>query len=170
MPQLTNLEIAKVYEGPNGEGQYGPWQVYNLYFVGGKKKFGYIQSGQKPIPKPGMKVLFLDFEIEKTVKDGKEYINNKIKEIKFEETQQENGIETEKTERKAYIDHGKIVLDLMEKAKYDQNKLFDLIILFKMGINEIIKPLDEPKESQNSSPQEYDEMNPPPPDEDDIPF
>ena len=67
--RLTNLTIRKVFEGKSGEGQYGPWQAYNMYFDGNEKwknvKFGYFGGGNKPDPEEGMTVDLIEFEEKK---------------------------------------------------------------------------------------------------------
>lgn len=86
MPEhLTDCIITKVYTGPSGESEYGPWQVYNLYLDKGDKKFGYMHSGKKPIPKEGMEIKHIEYELETTQKDGKTYENYKIKKMEVAE-------------------------------------------------------------------------------------
>jgi hypothetical protein len=178
--QLTNMTISKIYEGPSGESEYGPWKIYNLYLtnaegVKGKKKFGYMWSGKKPVPKEGMKVVFLEYEV---TQKG-EYTNYNIKEIKFAEgTGQVSKSDgpAPKEEPKAYIDHGKVALSIMEKADYNESRVVDLVALFKVTIKELLsepeksktpeEPLDWSKVPEKMSPEEYG----PEPDDSDVPF
>lgn len=82
MEHIVDCKITKVYEGPNGEGEWGKWQVYNLYLdKGPKEKFGWMQSGKKLIPKEGMQLKHVGYEIEE---DG-QYTNYKIKEMELTE-------------------------------------------------------------------------------------
>ena len=82
MEHIVDAKITKVYEGPNGEGEWGRWQIYNLYLdKGEKKKFGWMQSGKKVIPKEGMELKHIGYEIEE---DG-QYTNYKIKEMELKE-------------------------------------------------------------------------------------
>lgn len=83
MEHLLDVIITKVYEGKKGEGEYGPWQFYNIYFdKGDRKKFSYGWSGKKPVPKEGMKVKHIEYEIST---DG-EYTNYNIKKMEIDET------------------------------------------------------------------------------------
>jgi len=86
MEHLLDTKITKVYKGPDGDSEYGHWQVYNLYFdKGDKNKFGYMQSGKKPIPIEGMQIKHVEYEIEQ---DGK-YTNYKIKKLEPAEDESE---------------------------------------------------------------------------------
>ncbi|GAG79680.1 unnamed protein product, partial [marine sediment metagenome] len=90
MEHLLNCKIIKIYKGPDGESEYGHWQVYNLYFdKGDKKKFGYMQSGKKPILVEGMQIKHVEYELEKIEKDGKTYENYKIKKMELGEDESE---------------------------------------------------------------------------------
>lgn len=83
---ILDAKITKVYPGPTGESEYGQWKIYNLYLdKDDKKKFGYMQSGKKPIPKEGMEIKHIEYEIEQTKKDGKTYENYKIKKLELKE-------------------------------------------------------------------------------------
>ena len=66
MSRLTNLKIRKVFKGKSGEGEYGPWQAWNMYFDGNEEhkdtKFGYFSGGNKPAPREGMVVDLIEFE------------------------------------------------------------------------------------------------------------
>lgn len=82
MEHIVDAKITKVYKGPDGESEYGTWQVYNLYLdKGDKKKFGYMQSGKKPVPIEGMAVKHIEYEVKTTKKDGKTYTNYDIKKM-----------------------------------------------------------------------------------------
>lgn len=82
MEHIVDCKVTKVYEGPTGEGEWGPWQVYNLYLdKGEKKKFGWMCSGKKVKPVVGMQLKHVGYEVEE---DGG-YTNYKIKELELAE-------------------------------------------------------------------------------------
>jgi len=69
---LLDFCITKVYEPQKdrkpveGEGEYGPWKLYNFYTdKTGKEKFGFMWSGKKPIPTEGLKIKHMEYEKEK---------------------------------------------------------------------------------------------------------
>ena len=74
---LANKKITKVYRGKSGEGQYGPWQAWNLYIDGDDRKFAYFSGGKKPEPFEGAFIQMMKFE---TVTKGK-YTNHNVKEM-----------------------------------------------------------------------------------------
>ena len=161
MPELTNLEISKVYEGKSGEGQYGPWTAYNFYFKGGEKKFSYFSGGSKPVPVVGMKVMYLKYEV---VTKG-EYTNNNVTEMRVGEPQQ-NTPSGNTEDTKAYINHGEVVVRLMELSK-DYTELDELIDRFNHGIQRLTGESDPFPEPNNT----HDDINEPPPiTDDDIPY
>lgn len=84
MEVLTNIEISKVYEGPSGTSQHGPWQIYNFYVKDHKEKFS-VFGKDDLIPVPDLKLKLLKYEIKHSEKDGKSYTNYNVKEIILEE-------------------------------------------------------------------------------------
>ncbi len=178
MGQATNVVIEKCYKGKTGESQHGVWQLYNLYFKGSDNKYSYFQSGKKPVPEKGMKISFLKFD----VKVEGEYTNRTITEMVLATDQEKvagpvaAGRVTESP--KAYIDHGKCVLELMRIAEFKETRLADLIIMFNSGIDQLMESKqssDEPT-GENKQPDSFDEERPqideefPPIDDADIPF
>ncbi len=174
MPQLTNKEVEKVYPGPSGTNQYGDWQLYNLYFQGGTKKFGYMQSGKKPIPVVGSKISFLDFEITETQKDGKTYENYKIKEMKFadgsplewpSDDKPDAPQPTPSNSKQSYINHGEVILRCMELSLQHDKPINKFIHWFKEGEALLLglgeeKPKDEPEEGFGEEPPPFEEEIP----------
>lgn len=75
MTALANVTISKVWRGKSGEGKYGPWQAYNFKVEGHEDKFGYFQSGSKPVPQEGMLLEVLQYE---TRQNG-QYTNHDVK-------------------------------------------------------------------------------------------
>lgn len=177
MGQATNVTIKKVFKGKSGDGQYGPWQAYDVYFEGSDNKYTYFQSGKKPVPTIGQKIAFIKFEASQTQKDGKTYTNRKITEMVLDETPPEKSQEAPQAQNgKAYIDHGKCVISLMEMAggaACDESTFRILISLFKDGIALMLKEgtEDHSKEDAPSEAGEFDGYDEPPPiDSEDIPF
>jgi len=79
--QLTNVTIQRVYEGKTGtntkpDGSSWDWTAYNFYLDGDRenRKFGYFQSGNKPVPLPGMNITLLEYDISQ---EG-QYTNYKV--------------------------------------------------------------------------------------------
>lgn len=81
--KTTDKIISKVFKGPSGEGEYGPWQIYNIYFEGSENKYSWFQK-DGIVPTPGTKVMFMKYDIIEKEKDGKTYTNYNIKEIEFD--------------------------------------------------------------------------------------
>lgn len=80
MPELYDVKITKVYEGKKGESQHGPWTAYNFYIDDSDwkdQKFGYFQSGKKPVPAVGMVLGKLEYKVEE--KDG--YTNYSVSKL-----------------------------------------------------------------------------------------
>lgn len=75
MTALANVTISKVWQGKSGEGKYGPWQAYNFKVEGHDEKFGYFQSGSKPVPQEGMLLEVLQYE----TKQNGQYTNHDVK-------------------------------------------------------------------------------------------
>ena len=88
MSQATNVTVEKVFKGASGEGQYGPWQAWDVYFEGSENKYSYFSGGKKPEPFRGQKVAFVKFEVKEVEKDGKTYTNRKISEWVPDDTQE----------------------------------------------------------------------------------
>lgn len=86
MEILTNCEISKVYEGPSGSGQYGPWQIFNFYVKDHKEKFS-VFGKDEFVPVPGIKLKLLKYEIKHSEKDDKKYTNYDVKEVILEDEQ-----------------------------------------------------------------------------------
>ena len=76
METLTNVEVGKVFKGKSGEGQYGPWQIHDVYLRDDKRKFSYFEKDGL-IPEVGMIIQVLKFEV---VQKG-EYTNYTVKEL-----------------------------------------------------------------------------------------
>uniref|UniRef100_A0A6M3XHB8 Uncharacterized protein n=1 Tax=viral metagenome TaxID=1070528 RepID=A0A6M3XHB8_9ZZZZ len=163
MPNATNVTIRKVFKGKSGEGQYGPWQAYDVYFEGSDHKYSYFGGGKKPEPVVGQKVAFMEFE---AVTKG-QYTNRTIKKMVIDKTApaKSQGSPQATNGNKAYIDHGKCVLTLMEMAggaNCDPTVLETLISIFRMGIEAMLK---EPEDHSEGDAQDYadGEFGDPPP-------
>ena len=76
MQTLTNVEVGKVFKGKSGEGQYGPWQIHDVYLRDDKRKLTYFEKDGL-IPEAGMIIQVLKFEV---VQKG-EYTNYTVKEL-----------------------------------------------------------------------------------------
>jgi len=168
MPNATNVTIRKVFKGKSGEGQYGSWIAWDVYFDGSDNKYRYFSDGKKPVPVVGQKIAFMEFEV---VKKG-QYINRTIKKMVLGQTPTEKpqGGPQATNGNKAYIDHGKCVLTLMEMAggaNCDVGVLETLIGIFKVGINNMIAEPEDHSEEDAPGPDEYDG---PPMDSDDPQF
>jgi len=155
MEQATNKTIKKVFEGKSGEGKFGPWTAYDVYFEGSENKYSYFGGGNKPEPAVGQKISYLEFD---TKQDGK-YTNRTIRKLVIDETapQPSKDASQSTTETKAYIDHGKCVLTLMEMAggkDCSRSTMLALVELFLEGIDAMITPPDYPKEEDFEPPQE----------------
>ena len=74
---LTDTEITEKYHVKTGEGQYGKWDLWNIYVKGFDGKMSYFSGGKKPKPEKGMKLKMLRYE---TTYDG-EYTNHKVIEL-----------------------------------------------------------------------------------------
>ena len=171
MPNATNVTIRKVFKGKSGEGQYGPWQAYDVYFEGSENKYSYFGDEKKPKPVIGQKITFMEFEV---VKKG-QYTNRTIKKMVLGQTPTEKpqgGPQATNGNNKAYIDHGKCVLMLMEMAggsNCDLEILGRLIGIFRTGIDLMLaEPEDHSEEAHDYADGEFGE--PPPIDDEQIPF
>ena len=76
MPKKTNITISKVFKGKSGEGKYGPWQIWDIYFEGSENKYTYFEKNDY-IPIVGQVIDFLEWDVEKKG----EYTNFTIKNI-----------------------------------------------------------------------------------------
>lgn len=77
---LTNVKFTKVFKGKSGEGQYGPWQIWDCYInieEWKDTKLSFFESNKNPTPVQGMTATVV--EIEEQVKG--EYVNYVIKNI-----------------------------------------------------------------------------------------
>jgi len=171
MPNATNVTIRKVFKGKSGEGQYGSWTAWDVYFDGSDNKYSYFSGGKKPVPVVGQKIAFMEFE---AVTKG-QYTNRTIKKMVFGQTPPEKPQEAPQTNgNKAYIDHGKCVLTLMEMAggeNCDVGILETLIGIFRMGIKAMLKEDADEDHSQEEAPSSAGEFDEPPPiDPEDAPF
>ena len=170
MPNATNVTIRKVFKGKSGEGQYGSWTAWDVYFDGSDNKYSYFSGGKKPVPVVGQKIAFMEFE---AVTKG-QYTNRTIKKMVLGQTPTEKpqGGPQATNGNKAYIDHGKCVLVLMEMAggaNCDPDVLGTLIGIFKVGIEQMLaEPVDHSTEEDNLGPPDDDE--PPPFDDSEVPF
>jgi len=112
--QLTNVTIQRVYEGVSGtntkpDGSSWDWTAYNFYLDGDgeNRKFGYFQSGNKPVPLPGMNITLLEYDISQ---DG-EYTNHNVKKMTLAQG-------TEKTTPLAQATMGAQTADKRELSMY----------------------------------------------------
>ena len=81
METLTNVEVGKVFKGKSGEGQYGPWQIWDVYLRDDKRKLSYFEKDGF-IPEVGAMIQVLKFEVvTKQGNDGKTYTNYNVKEL-----------------------------------------------------------------------------------------
>ena len=85
METLTNVEIGKVYRGASGEGQYGPWQLWDFYLTSDKRKFSMFEKDEHPLPLSGMKIAAMKFETKQTPGTGKHvgktFTNHQVTEL-----------------------------------------------------------------------------------------
>jgi hypothetical protein len=121
MDVITNTEITKVYEGPSGEGQYGPWQIFNFYVKDHKEKFS-VFGKDEFVPMPGIKLKLLKYEIKHSEKDGKKYTNYDVKEVILEDEQSEPTSQPAQTQPQAQKSPQKQEVDwdaiAFKKCKY----------------------------------------------------
>ena len=165
MANATNKTIKKVFKSKEIPGQYGPQQIYDVYFEGSKNKYSYFQSGKKPVPTVGMMVSYMEFEVKK---DG-QYTNRTIKKLVIDETAPQKPQDAPQTKNggQAYINHGECVIELMKMAggvDCQRGVLEALVEVFRSGIEAMIKPPDYPKEEDFEPSQDVPE------DMDSIPF
>ena len=82
-----DVTIGKVYKGAGGEGNYGPWQIWNFYLddPDDKRKFTWFEKDGL-IPIEGMSVKAMEFEVSESHKDGKTYLNHTVKWFKLNST------------------------------------------------------------------------------------
>jgi len=70
--QLTNVKITASKKFKEGEGEYGPWELWHLTIDG--KKYSWFRKEKDPTPQPGMVIAFAEYE---EVQKG-EYTNRNI--------------------------------------------------------------------------------------------
>ena len=162
MEQAVNKTIKKVFKGKEIPGQYGPRQIYDVYFEGSENKYSYFQSGKKPVPTVGMMVSYMEFDVKK---DGK-YTNRTIRKMVLDETAPQPSKDAPQATEKgqAYINHGECVIELMKMAggvDCQKGVLEAHVEVFRAGIEAMITPPDYPEEADFEPPQDED---------DDIPF
>jgi len=169
MKQATNVTISKVYKGKSGINLRGPWQAYNLYFEGSTNKYSYFGNKNNPVPVVGLKLASIEYDV---VQEG-QYTNRNIKKMVLDQTEKSQGGPQATNGNKAYIDHGKCVLTLMEMAggaNCDPTVLETLISIFRMGIEAMLK---EPEDHSEGDAQDYADGefgDPPPMGDDEAPF
>jgi len=85
MDILTNVEVEKVFKGKSGEGQYGPYQIWNFNLKGDDRRFSMFEKEESPIPVVGMKIAAMKFEVKQTAgmgkHQGKTFTNYNITEL-----------------------------------------------------------------------------------------
>ena len=62
--QMTDCKITKVYAGPIGESEHGPWEMWNFYVNNGSDKFTWFGGGKKITPVVGMQIAYMEYEKE----------------------------------------------------------------------------------------------------------
>ena len=82
----SGVTIGKVYKGASGEGEYGPWQIWNFYLDNkdDKRKFTWFEKDGL-IPIEGMSIKAMEFEVSETQKGGKTFLNHTVKWFKLSE-------------------------------------------------------------------------------------
>ena len=168
MEKATNKTIKKVFEGKSGEGKYGPWTAYDVYFEGSENKYSYFGGGNEPEPVVGQKISYLEFD---TKQNGK-YTNRTIRKMVLDETAPQPPKDAPQATEKgqAYINHGECVIELMKMAggkDCSRSTMLALVELFLEGIDAMITPPDYPKEADFEPPQDDGD---PGPTDDDLPF
>jgi hypothetical protein len=170
----TNKVVSKVSTVKTGESEFGKWTLFNIFFEGSDKKFGYLGNDKRPVPFVGMKVPYLEYDIEKKEKDGKEYTNYNIKELKVDEEQKTptQGQSQASPDNKPYINHGQVIVDLIKLSVETGNDFFTFIREFNSGMEilmkgEKMKVDDVIKTASNQPSDDFDSSNIP---LDDIPF
>lgn len=175
MPEVKNIKISKVFEGKSGKREKKAWTVYNLYFVGSENKYGYFGGKGKIVPTEGMQIASMEYEI--TEKDG--YTNHIITKMVVAEGSQHlpnppqnpqndtKGTSQKQSNGKAYLDHGKVVLALMDMAggaAVDRGVFLTLIDEFKIGLAALLgeKAKGTAPRNDNTSDSEPEWENPPP--------
>jgi hypothetical protein len=61
MGQLMGAVITAVSKKKTGDGNYGPWTLYNFQTDQSDDWYSYFQSGDKPVPLVGMKIAFAEY-------------------------------------------------------------------------------------------------------------
>ena len=170
MPRVENKKISEVYEGKGGVTNGREWKFYNFKLEGGQLKYDFLWVSNKKVPSVGDIVSF-DYEIETSGK----YTNNKVGKIEFitsapnSSPASQNSPTVQSNGGKAYIDHGKCVIELMKMCDNDRENLIVLIDIFREGIDLMIGNGEKESPHKDLSSSVRDE-EPPPIVEDSIPF
>jgi len=194
MERLMNGEIKfaskkKSGESESSDGSAYEWTLYNFTITDKEWDgiwFSYFQSGKKPIPEKGLRFDMLEYEIE----EKGEYTNYTVQKLLLPEGADPKpspkpkpkgilpGQAPKSNGGQAYINHGEVVVKLMDMAQAKEGGEIDrpiyerLLNAFKFGIRTLttettppkpkLKPVEKPK------PEPVEE--PPPEEIDDIPF
>ena len=192
MPQATDKKIEKLFRGDEMQGQYGPYRWLSIYFEGSNNKFSIIEKSKERNPVIG-DVVDLVFISETSVsqKDGKTYTNRKITSLEYLNEASKSTTESQtgtvaapegQGNGRAYLDHGKVVLALLEMAggvKAKEADFLHLVDLFWKGVQVILDasqgskaPPEKGKITNDNPPDNKPEweQGDPEPAEDDIPF
>lgn len=81
--QLTGATISNVKKVKSGEGEHGPWTLYNVQV--GDKKYSIFQNSDVAAPQSGQVIAYAEVEERESEKDGKKYTNYTLKKIKWGE-------------------------------------------------------------------------------------
>ena len=198
MPQAASKKVEKLFRGDELQGKHGPYRWLNVYFEGSDNKYSIIEKSKERNPVIG-DVIDLVFISETSVsqKDGKTYTNRKITSLEYlneaskstTESQTgpvaaSEGLDDSGGNGKVYLDHGKVVLALLEMAggvKAKEDDFIHLVDLFWKGVQVILDasqgvkaPPEKGKitndnEPDNETRQDGPDGDPGPADED-IPF
>lgn len=78
--QLTNVTVSDAKMVKQGEGEKGPWELWNLTINGQKySKF----RGKNEELTAGLEIAYMEYEETTKIKDGKEYKNLTIKKLEW---------------------------------------------------------------------------------------
>lgn len=144
MTQLTNQVISKVERKKDGDGEYGPWVLYNFWLENNDKRFSYFQSGQKPVPVQGMKIGHIEYK-EKV--NGK-YTNYEVSTLsvvegapgpmRIDDKVSSKGKGRDEDLISMMWKFGPSMIKLMEMEQNGCGKLAELIDIFKEGIKQLV--------------------------------
>jgi len=73
--QLTNVKVTDAKKVKEGEGEYGPWELWNLTLDG--QKYSWFRSEKDPSPQSGMVVAFAEYKEEQKGQYTNRNINGK---------------------------------------------------------------------------------------------